>query len=374
MKGTQLMTIRLFLLAMMSICMFGCNATQTQQSENELWINPKCKPLGLDKIGPFVMPDEKSILCIENNSAFISIDEGKSWQSHQIASEEKLKASNEQAIIKTSDGVIVAAFMNFADDKVWGWDKEKNQPIEGVRLTVWTVRSFDGGKTWVDFQRIQDGYCGAVRDMIETKDGRLVLVSQLMTYPQPYHTTLTYISDDKGKSWKASNIIDIGGRGHHDGIIEGTVVQLKDGRIWLVMRTNKDCFWQAFSKDGLNWTDIGAANISTSSSPAYIHRLESGRLIMAYNQLYPEGKNEYRRFSSVYSVDPGSWHREELSVALSDDDGKNWTKPVVIARQKDKRLSYPYILEREPGVVWITTMQGRLAISLNEKDFCKDKD
>ncbi len=361
------MKLKLILLSAVICC--GCVAAEKTNEQTALWTHSKSRSLNIDKIGPFVMPDDKSMLCIENNHAYISEDEGKSWQSYQIAPADKLKASNEQAIIKTADGVIVAAFMNFADDRVWGWNSKKNEPIEGVHLTVWTVRSLDGGKTWVDFQRIQEGYCGAVRDMIETKDGRLVLVSQLMVYPQPYHNTLTYISDDGGKTWQASNIIDIGGRGHHDGIIEGTVVELKDGRLWLVMRTNKDFFWQAFSKDGLNWTDIGATNISASSSPAYIHRLESGRLIMAYNQLYPEGQKEYRRFSNVHSIDPGSWHREELSVCFSDDDGKTWSPPVVIAKLKDKRLSYPYILEKKTGVVWITTMQGRLALSINEKDF-----
>ena len=33
-------------------------------------------------------------------------------------------------------------------------------------------------------------------------------------------------------------------------------------------------------------------------------------------------------------------------------------------------LSYPYIFERRPGELWVTTMfQGRLGISLRETDF-----
>ena len=62
-------------------------------------------------------------------------------------------------------------------------------------------------------------------------------------------------------------------------------------------------------------------------------------------------------------------HREELSLALSDDDGTTWTKPVVIAKQADKWLAYPYVFEVEPGRIWLTTMQGEVRVEFNESDF-----
>ncbi|HQE81392.1 MAG TPA: hypothetical protein PLM14_00245 [Candidatus Hydrogenedentes bacterium] len=60
-------------------------------------------------------------------------------------------------------------------------------------------------------------------------------------------------------------------------------------------------------------------------------------------------------------------HREELSLAFSEDDGKTWTQPV-IARQPGKWLSYPYVFEPAPGVVWLTTMQGMVRVSFLESD------
>jgi len=69
-----------------------------------------------------------------------------------------------------------------------------------------------------------------------------------------------------------------------------------------------------------------------------------------------------------WSEVPVSNHREELSLAFSEDDGKTWTQPVVIARQPGKWLSYPYLFEPAPGVVWLTTMQGMVRVSFLESD------
>ncbi|NDC77467.1 MAG: exo-alpha-sialidase, partial [Chitinophagia bacterium] len=64
-------------------------------------------------------------------------------------------------------------------------------------------------------------------------------------------------------------------------------------------------------------------------------------------------------------------HREELSVSFSDDEGRHWSDPIVIAKvtRPNTQVSYPYFLERNPGEIWITTMFGGLRLSFLEKDF-----
>jgi hypothetical protein len=42
---------------------------------------------------------------------------------------------------------------------------------------------------------------------------------------------------------------------------------------------------------------------------------------------------------------------------------------VVVARREKAWLSYPRLLEFEPGELWLTTMQGGLALRLSERDF-----
>ena len=66
---------------------------------------------------------------------------------------------------------------------------------------------------------------------------------------------------------------------------------------------------------------------------------------------------------------PASWQREELSIAFSEDDGKAWSRPVVVATKADAWLSYPRLLEPCPGEIWITTMQGPVRLRIAERDF-----
>ncbi len=48
-------------------------------------------------------------------------------------------------------------------------------------------------------------------------------------------------------------------------------------------------------------------------------------------------------------------YRRELSIAISEDDGRTWTEPIVMARQLEGgQFSYPYVFERRPGEIWIT--------------------
>jgi predicted neuraminidase len=161
-------------------------------------------------------------------------------------------------------------------------------------------------------------------------------------------------SDDEGKTWRQSNLIDLGGHGHHDGATEPTMAELSDGRLLMLIRTNLDRFWQAFSDDGGRyWRTIQPSPLDASSSPGCLLRLRSGRLVLLWNRLNPEGRIWPKSRPGVASEVPASWHREELSLAFSEDDARTWTKPLVIARQTNGQLSYPYLVERRPGELWL---------------------
>jgi sialidase-1 len=105
-----------------------------------------------------------------------------------------------------------------------------------------------------------------------------------------------------------------------------------------------------------------------------LRRLQSGRIVMVWNQQFPEGKNSYALSGGDrnWSATPASVFRGELSIAFSDDEGKTWTQPVVIARKSGPRvrLAYPFLFEATPGELWITTMQGEVRLKLREADFC----
>ena len=341
----------------------------------DIRLEPRVQAMPQIRAAPYTKLADGSALTVVDKYAYITRDDGQTWLDPipLFPGGPDLKVSNERVLTRTRDGAIILGFMNL-NSLNWGWDDEKNAPDRDVRLDTWTIRSLDEGRTWQDAQRIQGGWCGAVRDIIQTTSGRVVFVAQFLADNPPRHVTRTFSSDDDGKTWKPSNILDLGGHGHHDGAIEATIIERRDRSLWMLLRTNLDYFWEAFSDDqGQYWREMRPTSIDASSSPAYMTRLESGRLAMTWNRLYLEGKNTAQRRGGARSETLASWERSELSIAFSGDDGKTWTDPAIIARHKDatKRVSYPWILERRPGELWITTMQGDLKCRLFEKDFAK---
>ena len=222
--------------------------------------------------------------------------------------------------------------------------------------------------------KLHDDWTGAEREILQTRSGRVVFSSMKMRHNPGRHTVLTYCSDDQGQTWKASNVIDLGGAGNHDGVTEATLVELKNGRLLKLIRTNWGRFWIAESADeGLTWQTLGPSDIPASASPGQLRRLQSGRIVLVWNREFPEGLNTFPLSGGDrdWSATPASVFRGELSMAFSDDECKTWTQPVVIARKAEARahLAYPYVFEAAPGELWITTMQGGVRLKLREADF-----
>ncbi|MEO6136550.1 MAG: sialidase family protein [Ginsengibacter sp.] len=381
-----------FLLYFLS-CMFvfACKSTKVKTlhsmassvSDSNILIAPQAKWLHNNKMGPFVYLKDGSILTVDTLNASISKDGGNTWENYQVfADTSKFFMANEKAIAVTQSGTIIISVINMKE-KVMNWDK-KISDAPGAKLPTYTIRSTDGGKTWKDLRKHHDDWTGANRDMIVTKKGTVILSSMRLAHNPAHHTVLTYSSKDEGITWMQSNIIDKGGIGDHSGVTEATIQQLNNGNIWMLMRTNWGKFWQATSTDeGLTWTDIKATNIEASSAPGMLKRLKSGRLILVWNRPFPEGETSFKLTGgdNQWSDVASSNYREELSAAISEDDGITWSKPVVIAKSTREIgmnlfrdwIAYPYVFEVKPGVLWITTMQSKLRIELNEKDIIVNK-
>ncbi|QDU95294.1 exo-alpha-sialidase [Lignipirellula cremea] len=326
--------------------------------------------------GPFVKRPDGALVAVSQGGALETDDFGKSWKTFPIAQgDEKMIVRGERAMLQTASGALVLVYLDDAhkDTIKWGWDKEKNAPVPGTRRDAYVVRSLDGGHSWEKPQRILTGYCGAIRDIVQMKNGRLVVPLQNLLMEEARHATVVYTSDDDGVTWQERETLDVGGRGHHDGSIEATLVELKDGRLWMLLRTNLGYLLETFSDDGVRWSPMHPTAIDASSAPAMVVRLASGRLMLAWNQTYPEGETNFVRSDKLHSQRPASWHRGELSIAFSDDEGHTWTEPVVVARKPKAWLSYPYLSEVEPGRIWVTTMQGGVRLELQEKDFVQEK-
>ena len=336
-------------------------------AEDELrWVHPLCQPLDATSSGPFVELADNSLMTIDSSGMRTSTDEGRTWSAAQPICEGIAggpPGRQEPAafyIVRARSGALVAVYLNFATYNL-SWDSTTNQPKDDCRLEIWAIRSIDGGKTWIDRQRVLEGYNPNFFGFIQTGGGRLVAtVPHLVRDPGRY-AACSLTSDDDGQTWQRSHFVDLGGHGDHSGAMEPAVAELSDGRLLMLIRTHWGRFWEAFSDDGgLSWRTIHPSQIVAPSAPGYLLKLRSGRLVLVYN---------------------GPPARQELSVAFSEDDARSWTKPIVIARQKDGQLSYPYIFERRPGELWVIAGFAfqkdweaplPLRLKLNEQEFVQE--
>ncbi|MBL9200600.1 MAG: exo-alpha-sialidase [Opitutaceae bacterium] len=345
-------------------------------ARSEIQLHGQARALALPHHGPFVRTGDGAILGVGPKGASVSRDEGATWEERGIFDLAKFEASGERALVRTRDGVLVYAFLN-RKELVFKWDDAKGGPQEGCRLPVYVTRSTDDGRTWSAPQMVQDGWCGAVRQILELKSGRLLLVCQQAAANPGRHVTVNYFSDDAGRTWRQGSRIDSGAAGGypadlkgirgttHSGFIEGTVHERAAGdlSLRLLLRTPLGAFFESYSRDGSQWGTPAPSTIEASDSPAMAVRLASGRLMLVWNRFADPVKRTGRR--------------EELSVAFSGNDGVTWTVPQTIAvsrvpagaREGAHWISYPYVFEAAPGKLWITTMQGALRVALDEADF-----
>ncbi|MCA9051044.1 MAG: exo-alpha-sialidase [Planctomycetaceae bacterium] len=349
-----------------TICVFLIPNPLTAQ---DLVLHPSLRPLPFPHLGPFVRTTDGNVLAIESEATRISRDDGLTWSEPRPIGISDLKISNERTLLCSQDGSVVAAFMNL-NERNWTWKNELHD-APGAKLPTWVMRSTDHGQTWQHAQKLHDDWTGCVRDIIQTGDGRIIFTSMKMLHDPGRHAVLTYCSEDDGITWRPSNLIDLGGRGHHGGVTEPTLTELRDGRVWMLIRTNRMQFWSGYSDNGgRHWQILQPSGIPASSAPGMLTRLHSGRLMLLWNRPFPEGQSSWPLSGGdgLWSETAVSNFREELSVAFSDNDGGTWTKPLVIAAHAGKWISYPYVFEVAPGRIWLTTMQGDVRAEFRETE------
>lgn len=330
-----------------------------QAKTGETWVHPLFQRLETDCKGPFVALRDGRLLTVNDKGLRISQDDGKTWEqtvagAHGQNPEEEPGSCH---VVETTNGTLVMVYLDLkAKNRKFAWNDQKGEPGDDCSLELHAVRSLDGGKTWVDRQCLLDGYNANFFGFIRTRGGRLVAVTEHLL-PNPGRWVVSsFGSDDDGHTWRRSNLIDLGGHGHHDGAIEPTLAELGDGRLMMLIRTNFGRFWQAFSDDGGRyWRTIQPGQIDASSSPGHLVRLRSGRLVLVWNRMNPESGSIWPLTHNKQASEfPCSWYREELSIAVTEADGKTWSRPIVLAKLKGGQLSYPCVFERRPGELWVT--------------------
>ncbi len=219
--------------------------------------------------------------------------------------------------------------------------------------------SHDGGKTWSTPKPADFGhsYTGSINSIIQLKSGRILGALSyasdnfLEGAGQIEFRCVSFYSDDGGETWRmgTDNIrVPFGPQLVHPGAIEPILMELRDGRIWMIIRTQTLRFWEIFSRDkGATWTAPVASRFMAPDSPGAILRLSDGRLLLVWNDIasYPNGVTGH--------------YRQYLYGAISADDGKTWSRSKLVAplAEPDKqgsRADYPFLCETKDHSVLLT--------------------
>lgn len=196
----------------------------------------------------------------------------------------------------------------------------------GLVLDIWHARSYDHRERWGTPHRIWAGPGSDLLSVIQMRNGRIVLPFSFkrhnsyddprlgfegFTYFGQYSVTSTY-SDDGGETWHTSpdvlsvQVPDLSTYGAD----EPVVIQLNDGRVWMLLRTERGRFYESFSPDGARWSRPQPSKLISSDSPAGLLRLKDGSLLLLSNACL--------RYPYAYGA------RYVLHGAISNDEGRTW--------------------------------------------------
>ena len=195
---------------------------------------------------------------------------------------------------------------------------------------------------WSVPRRLCDGIM--MNKPIVDKKGRWLFPSALWHYGKSYynlpkekHGANVYVSTDDGDFLRYLGGTDRNGLATHAN--EHNLIELQDGRLWLLSRID-DGIGEAFSEDGgKTWTEMTKTPYKQSSSRTQTRRLLSGNLLFLKN-----GPVEGRDGKDV--------GRSEITAFLSEDEGKTWIGGLVLDGRD--RVSYPDFGQTGDGVIYAT--------------------
>jgi Neuraminidase (sialidase) len=189
-------------------------------------------------------------------------------------------------------------------------------------------KSFDEGKSWSELLAIakfHSGYFTVNNDRaVQLSSGRLLLPSATTINAWAFNefVSVCFFSDDNGRTWfRSKDCVSL--PNSLGGAQEPGVVELKDGRILMWLRSSFGFMYRSYSEDGgETWGSPESMNVVSPRSAQNIKRDPStGNLVLVWNNT------------------TGS-RRNPLTMAVSRDEGETWKNVKNI--EIDDRFSYSY--------------------------------
>jgi sialidase-1 len=231
----------------------------------------------------------------------ISSDGGRSWGEKTVL-QENVGGKN----------VMSLTFQDLSETEVGMFYLHKNDFDD---LDVYLRRSSDGGLSFDKASLVTDalGYHVMNNDrVIQLKSGRLLVptASSPDVKKDNHFTCRVWISDDAGVTWRVSKgVVDYSKRG----AMEPELIELEDGRILMIIRTQLGHIAASYSEDGGNtWSAASTWGVRAPEAPSTLRRIPStGDFLLIWNDSFVEGSGHGGK-------------RAPLTVAISKDEGETW--------------------------------------------------
>ena len=249
-----------------------------------------------------------------------SDDGGETWSRPSLAVGARTEATQKIS------GALVGNLWTDPKGRLWlFFDQQLGDPDK--RITNWWMRCDNPDAAvpeWTDPVNFAEG-CTLNKPTILANGDWLLPVSD-------WHgkTARVFVSTDEGVSWQERGSLKFPGWEFD----EHMMVELKDGRIWMLART-KDQPYESFSIDGgRTWSEPKqAATVRNINARFFLRRLNSGRILLVKNGSPAERLEK----------------RTHMSAWLSEDEGKTWKGGLLLDERN--AVSYPDGFEAPDGLI-----------------------
>ncbi len=218
--------------------------------------------------------------------------------------------------------VMEVNFLRLNDGRIALFYCQKNSESTDCRVLMRT--SNDEGRTFGQPQQLSpDGkYTGLTNGRcLRLKSGRILLEAW------EGGDSYCYLSDDDGRTWRESQRVKPG-----DGSWEPACIELKDGRVLMLMRTGLGGQYQSLSADGgATWSTPAPTQLAGTAAPVSISRVPTtGDLLAIWNH-------------NPGTADAQNRNRNPLTAAISRDEGQTWEQFRNIEDAPDDAWAYPAV-------------------------------
>lgn len=268
-----------------------------------------------------------------------STDGGRTWGGRTVIQENSGKANvMSVSLVRSRTGDVLFFYL------------QKNSLTD---LKAYVRRSTDDAKTWGPPVLVtpEDGYhvMNNAR-VIQLRSGRLlapVATSQQVWTKNDDFRTVVHFSDDDGRTWKRGRTLLTAPK---RGAMEPGLIELKDGRVMQIIRTQTGYIWRSFSSDGGDtWTEAAPWNIEAPEAPSTLVAVPgTGDWLLVWNPKVEWSNPE----KTVLGANHGG-ARTPLAAMISPDEGRTWSRPRNL--EADPAITYAYTS--------VTFHQGRALLS-----------